>query len=721
MTRHDPPGLCDNGTTTETSETTMRISTQSFLKTALTLMLVFSAATAALAQDGQERMTPEERAAAQAMQPRVGLFGNLGLNFHTGSFAGIPEAPTCLAFDEGNFGGDMGIGLGGGLLYEHPLSSSFFVELRTGLYTTGAALTTDAYLAPVFDPSGENDTASAISRHRLDVALNLLAAELTAGWRPIGDLPLTFRLGLNGGTFIGTEYTQEEELLEPSSVTFIAPDNSRTRVRNSTTAGLGDTPLQLGAALGVDYELPMNSEKTLLLVPEVRYSLPLSNVREDLDWKVHRVNLGAAIKYVFPLPKPSAPLPPTMEPRTPPAPPAQPVLAASLELQGVDRNGDVQEEVLKITVEEFINTQTHALLNYIFFDEGSSTIPIRYSQYGGNAAAQFSDEMLRDKTTLAVYHQMLNIIGSRMQADPSATITLTGTNMNEGIEKGNKELSRARAESIKSYLTENWEIPASRIAVRSRNLPALPSNVDSADGDEENRRVEITTNRPSLLEPVRSADTLRTVDPPILQAVPGVDAEAGLAEWSLQIRQGATLLKEFSGTGDPPSTLDWNIEGDPLTIPRRSDPLTAVLSVRDDEGQTGTAAARLPVEQITIRRKREEQIGDFVYDRFNLITFEFNSANLSPASRKIADDIRERIQPSSEVTIIGYSDRLGEADHNLELSQKRATNTARELRVPLENATGGGENTELYDNDLPEGRFYSRTVTITVKTPVNQD
>ncbi len=689
------------------------------MKMALSCALVICATHTLSGQDQQERMSPEERAEAQAMQPRVGLFGNLGLNFHTGSFAGIPEAPTCLAFDEGNFGGDMGLGLGGGLLYEHPLSRSLFLELRAGLYTTGAELTTDTYLAPVFDPNGEGDTASATSRHRLDASLILLAAELTAGWRPVSDLPLTIRLGMNGGSFISKEYTQEEELLEPSSATFIAPDGSNTRVRNSTTAGLGDTPLQLGAALGVDYELPMNSDRTLLLVPEVRYSFPLTNVRADLDWKIHRVNLGAAIKYVFPLPKPSAPIPPTAEPRTPPAPPAQPVLAATLELQGIDRDGNVQEDVLKITVEEFINTQTHALLNYIFFDEGSSTIPIRYAQYGGDASTQFSDERLRDQTTLAVYHQMLNIIGSRMKADPSAQITLTGTNMNEGVEKGNKELSQARAESIKEYLTDNWGIESSRIAVKSRNLPALPSNVDSADGDEENRRVEITTNRPSLLEPVRSADTLRTVDPPILQAVPGANAEAGMAEWSLQIRQGATLLKEFSGEGDPPTTLDWNIEGDPLTIPRRSDPLTAVLSVRDDEGQTGTAAARLPVEQITIRRKREEQLGDFVYDRFNLITFEFNSANLSSASRKIAGDIRDRIQPTSEVTIVGYSDRLGEAEHNLELSQKRATNTARELRVPVENATGGGENTELYDNNLPEGRFYSRTVTITVKTPVN--
>lgn len=685
--------------------------------TLLALVLVMAGSVAA--QDEQGRMTPEEREAALQLQPRVGLFGNLGLNLHSGSFAGIPEAQTCLLFDEGAFGGDMGLGFGGGLLFEQPLSPSFFVEVRAGLYTVGTELTTDAYIGPIL--VGDTDTASGTSRYRLDASLALLAGEVTGGWRPLEGTPLTVRLGLSAGSFIQKEYTQEEELLEPSSATFIAPDGTATRVRNTTTAGLGDTPLQLGGTLGVDYELPMNSEGTLLLVPELRYTFPFSNVRNDLDWKIHQIRAGAAIKYVFPLPKPAPPIPPTMEPRTPPAPPAQPVLVADLDLRGVDRDGNVQEEVLKVTVEEFINTQTHSLLNYLFFDEGSSTLPIRYVQYGGDASGQFSPDQLRDQSTLKVYHQILNIIGSRMQADPSAKITLTGTNMNEGVEKGNRELSRQRAESIKNYLTSSWNIEPNRISVKSRNLPSLPSNVDSADGDEENRRVEIATNRPSLLEPVRSDDTLRTVDPPTLQALPGVSADAGVEDWSVQIRQGATLLKEFSGEGAPPETLQWDIEGDPTSIPRRSGPLTAVLSVRDKDGQTGTAAARLPVEQITIRRKREERLGDFVYDRFNLITFEFNSANLSRASKKIAENIQDRIQPESEVTIVGYSDRLGEEEHNRELSEERAVNTARVLKVPVENATGGGENTELYDNDLPEGRFYSRTVTITVKTPVNQE
>ena len=68
--------------------------------------------------------------------------------------------------------------------------------------------------------------------------------------------------------------------------------------------------------------------------------------------------------------------------------------------------------------------------------------------------------------------------------------------------------------------------------------------------------------------------------------------------------------------------------------------------------------------------------------------------------------------------IVGYTDRLGEEQHNQELSAQRALSTARALGVPTSSASGAGESQLLFDNNLPEGRFYSRTVNVTIKTPV---
>ena len=51
-------------------------------------------------------------------------------------------------------------------------------------------------------------------------------------------------------------------------------------------------------------------------------------------------------------------------------------------------------------------------------------------------------------------------------------------------------------------------------------------------------------------------------------------------------------------------------------------------------------------------------------------------------------------------------------------SLSRADAAAQALGIPVKEAVGRGEKELLYDNDLPEGRYYCRTVTVIVETPV---
>ncbi len=85
------------------------------------------------------------------------------------------------------------------------------------------------------------------------------------------------------------------------------------------------------------------------------------------------------------------------------------------------------------------------------------------------------------------------------------------------------------------------------------------------------------------------------------------------------------------------------------------------------------------------------------------------------------EQVLPSIQYNSTVTIIGYSDDLGEANYNQKLSQKRADVIKKVLEVKIRDAKytakGIGENVPIFDNTSIIGRHLSRTVQIIVETP----
>jgi len=106
-------------------------------------------------------------------------------------------------------------------------------------------------------------------------------------------------------------------------------------------------------------------------------------------------------------------------------------------------------------------------------------------------------------------------------------------------------------------------------------------------------------------------------------------------------------------------------------------------------------------------------------DRFSLLLFDYDAALLSQRHASTLNFIRTRLKPSSTVRIVGTTDRVGDAAYNLQLSERRARETAQALMAETAMVSGIGEDTTTYPNDLPEGRLYSRTVRISIETPLD--
>jgi OOP family OmpA-OmpF porin len=76
------------------------------------------------------------------------------------------------------------------------------------------------------------------------------------------------------------------------------------------------------------------------------------------------------------------------------------------------------------------------------------------------------------------------------------------------------------------------------------------------------------------------------------------------------------------------------------------------------------------------------------------------------------------MKPDSKVFVYGHTDRMGDDNYNLKLSKQRAQAVAKEFTDYDVTVNGFGEAELMYDNDLPEGRFYCRKVDIVIETPV---
>jgi outer membrane protein OmpA-like peptidoglycan-associated protein len=639
-------------------------------------------------------------------RPRYGVFGDFLRSVHSADFvrlAGATDIPYASRFD----GGD-GSGVNLGALFEYPLSESIWLGLRGSYQSDKAKLRTSEQTVVIV---ADTSTFNGEFERQIDASIATASIEPMVGLRlPIG---VMLSLGARASFVLSTSFDQRDVLTQPADRGVF--ENGR-RIRNEASGEIpGASSMQTSAVFGVSRELAVNRTGTLFVVPEVFGSFAISPVSDSVSWSAHGLRFGIALKYApLPAPPPIAVAPPPPPPPPPPVKP--PVLAADVRAVSVDADG-TEHPGVTIRFEEFISTQMRPLLNYVFFDEGSSAIPARYHSVRDTAAFQVS--RLHGVGTLETYYDVLNIVGRRLRQNPRATITLTGTNAGTGAERGNTELSRTRAEAVREYLTSVWGIAADRLRVKARDLPEVPSDTAQAEAAAENRRVEISSSDPMILDAVFTDDTVRTVSPPLVRVYPSINSEAGVSTWQLGASQGAAPVASFNGSGSVPKAIDWNPAESRGFTPHSTDPIVFAMDVRDAAGQrVATPSEQLPVEQVTLRQKREEGAADKRTDRYGLILFDYDRADLNAANERIAALIRSRIPAGASVSITAFTDRIGEEDYNMRLSEARARATARAIGVPETAARGVGESRELYDNDLPEGRFYSRTVEILVESQV---
>ncbi len=686
--------------------------------------------------------------AQDTLRTRYGLFGGWSVNTHTADFRALPGVPNCCPqFSSGSGGGIMG-----GAVIEFPLAYSFLFSLSASYIDHSALLSADEKLRIIVNGSGTDG----IDHHTVDATLSSVGIEPQIAFRPFGNFFIS--AGVRAAYLLTKSYDQKEVIDNGTFYDSLGND-SHSRIRNANSGTIPNTSaLLLQGILGVRYELPLNSDHTYFLAPQVSYALSFTDVVDGLTWKPNGIRAGLGIMYS---PKPEVrkrfydttfyrdtvtkqvrdlavqrlSLASSDRTKNVTATPLEITehtiyrehyllelpdkhdLQANIDAYGLDDDGN-EQRVATLEIEEFLSTKAHPLLGYIFFPEGDSLVAPRYVQITPAGAKTFRPEQLFGGDALDIHHNVLNIIGYRMKQYPNAKLSLTGCNSNQGIEENNTGLSQARVAMIKRYFMQTWGVAGDRISTAYRNLPEKPSNPRTPDGQEENRRVEITSDVPEVIDVFVANDTTRTVNPPQLRFKLTTFSSSEVTNWELEILQGRQRLKDYRGTKTVPPIIDWDLTNDQNAIPRYNEPLRIFFHVNNKKGDQVTDTINLPTKVTTIAQKKARKKGDVVIDRYNLVLFDFGKADITPAHRRIISMVQSKLQPTSSVLVEGYTDRSGSAASNKRLATSRAQSTSDVLKHPNTIVKGIGEDRLLYNNDTPEGRFYCRTVQITARTPV---
>ena len=376
-----------------------------------------------------------------------------------------------------------------------------------------------------------------------------------------------------------------------------------------------------------------------------------------------------------------------------------------------------------INIEEITTIDTSPMLNYVYFDTGSSAIPDRYVLFSlQDETALFSENALREGQEK--YLHVLNIIGKRLRQNADATIKIIGCNSNFGEEKGRMDLSKSRAESVRAYFQYIWGIKPERMEVIARNLPEIPSSRHLDLGREENQRVEIHSKSLDILAPVRSSYINFRSDTDTIRILPQIESEYDLVSWEINFQSAEGSVEKISGNGSIQPDIELSSEAFIPEQLSKHGHLKAIVAVTDINGNSSEIeSSPLKINFVQREQLLAQNIGYMVEEKYALILFDFDSADIKERNSLILNHIVSRIKTIEDVAvnIVGHSDIIGPEDYNINLSQRRAKAVYDKLLAVLgkekENAiqySGAGPSNPLYENNLPENRALNRTVTITL-------
>ena len=360
------------------------------------------------------------------------------------------------------------------------------------------------------------------------------------------------------------------------------------------------------------------------------------------------------------------------------------------------------------------------LIPRVFFATNSEQLA--QTRYDLLSSAQRENFFQDVREINSAYRNLLNIIAERLRANSKAVARIRGFSAGAARESNPEALSRRRAQYVHDHLVK-LGVPTSQLRIEIGKPELAETKSPEPLRLEELQRVDLEV-APEFEEDIFASIQSEKKE---IDAIPAqcrfvvseVAPGAGVSHWRLSLIAAGDTIKTFSAPQyELAGPLTWELQSEQQRLDNFWNEVKYTLTLRDSWGQE----YRTPERTITSRhtQARPKQI-----EKIPLILFAFDDFQLDQTSRRLRTKLVQiaaklNADPLAQCELLGYTDAIGESEHNLQLSQRRAQNVLNELvRLGVAptrlRAKGFGMQGALANNNLPEGRMLNRRVEVHIR------
>jgi outer membrane protein OmpA-like peptidoglycan-associated protein len=620
-----------------------------------------------------------------AFHPKVGYI----LNFFQSDFSQFPPIVDC-----GNFNNGFGTGIAPSLSVEIPVIKYSHISIglgyfnRSGFFRRNDENSIRDMVNPpynVIPVQLENTVEAKLEYLEMQVDFRtILVEKLING-------PLRGYSGIRAGYSYKDYIYQTETITSPTEAVFVIDENTLSKKRNIAEGNIYNIyKLTFGVTAGIENLLYIGRGN--YLSQAISFDYFLNPVAKDVAWNYYGVRFDLGLRYNFrksidriaPLQPPSPVLPEPTDKE-----PIAKAKAPELDIQILNPQFRI------LTGNELLATLP--LVNAVFFDNGSSSIPQKYKTDSIGIPEFFIGN------AVDVHSWVLPRIAAIVNKNPAALITIEGATSGK-YEIGGISLAMKRADAVKKILIK-LGVSAIRIKVKANLKPRFESNEAFEAGYTENQRADIIIKNAPLQEYVALQKFAElTGKYQVKTDFRNTTPDSGYIFLNTKIPAKSVKLDESGNISE--------ILLEKFRINPDMENLEIKASINYMECEKSDSLV-LPVSSIP-REMIDLDLSKFIA----VIRFDYNSSVLSDDNKGLLRQMAEFLPRGSTITISGSTDALGTEERNTILAKERADNTLNYIKSVSDGKFSFDWQTDNNDKFIeltPEGRFLNRNIKVRVR------